>query len=934
MNELVDLNKITEYYHDCYQTDLRSANLLNFFGTKVKHQMLLDSFESLENTGNLFPVDSEWGETVYTHMLGYAKVESLYCGALFLKGKVKMLGKTQQVVAPVYLYPAEVILKHEIYSIVINRDKPVINPGILTIINQGAKGEAAINYDTLTDAMPKGKLDFAALLAIETFFQTNCPHLSIAQLTDHDASITIESLKSPIKKSDKCLLVRALGIGVTKKPRGSRGIMTELKELSGHRSFSPVIKALFTSSDTSKKKEPGQPVMLPVTLSENQLKIFNAVHQYPLSMVIGPPGTGKSYTIAALAVEYMAKGKTVLIASKNDQAVNVIAEKIAIDFEMPDIVSNASNRSFVRKFKKKLKELVFGMTHASISHHQIKMLAEKIERVKENINTLSHEARLITQKELDDSQTINDVESGILVPSPFARKMLSAFRMNNLKLSQKYFPLEHIQQNLLKERPLWAQLIEIESLGQEEKHLIRDYLQQQYHFRIKRALEYGRNNFKTFLGAISNSSSWQIKGDAFSQVDFTKILQAFPVWTVNSNEIYDVLPLKQELFDLVIIDEATQCDIASVLPLLQRGKQAVIVGDPKQLRHLSFLSTKQQRNLTTQYQLGGVDHQLLDYRNNSILDLAMHAIGNQSQIQFLDEHYRSMPDIIRFSNNKFYSDKLTVMRSTPANQQTQSVFHIPVDGKREGKGFNDGETQAILQEITAIIEKEALLEAKVCETIGILSPFREQVDYLLKAITTEFSGQQIARHRILVGTAFSFQGEERDIMFLSFALDDASHPSAYRFLNREDVFNVSITRARHTQKVYTSFDTKQLSFTNLLFDYVDSIASIPFKTIDNRQPENDRFLVEVKETLAELNITQIIENYMIAGVPVDLVLVNKHNQTLVIDLVGFPGQFRDIIPIEKWQLLERVGVQVFFLPYSRWHFEKSACVQALKTFIS
>ena len=74
-------------------------------------------------------------------------------------------------------------------------------------------------------------------------------------------------------------------------------------------------------------------------------------------------------------------------------------------------------------------------------------------------------------------------------------------------------------------------------------------------------------------------------------------------------------------FDLVIIDEATQCDIASSLPILQRGKAAVIVGDPKQLKHISFLSTKQQQYLIQENQLDKLPFQQLDYRNKSILDL-------------------------------------------------------------------------------------------------------------------------------------------------------------------------------------------------------------------------------------------------------------------------------------------------------------------------
>ncbi len=928
---MIDLNKVVAYYHDCYQADLRSANLLNFFGSKVQHNYLLDSFELLSGKLDLFPVDSVWGEEVSRHMLAYSKVESLYCGALFMKGKVKMLGKPRQVIAPIYLYPAEIIHQKEVYFIKINRNNPVINPGILSLINQGVTGEKAMSYDVLAAAMPKGVLDFSSLLEIESFFESKCPHLSIDQLTDQSSISTIESLKSPVKKEQKFGLVAAIGVGTIKKPKGSRGILTDLKAMSLQQKFSPVVNALFGQSDTGLPEKNTKPVMLPVTLSEGQLNIFDGILKFPVSLVIGPPGTGKSYTIAALAVEFMSRGKTVLIASKNDQAVNVIAEKISIDFGMPSIVSNAANKSFKKLFIKDLKELLAGILKEDYALDIIN-LEESIASKKEKIQLLNNKVKNRSKNEMTDSQVVCDVDSGVFTPSSKARKLLTVLRMKDMKFAKKYFPKEHIERDLPLEPPLWKILFEIEQLSVKEKEEIRHCIQLKYHQHIKAALYKSRKTLRTFLQAIS-SNHWRIKEEKFNAVNFAEILNAFPVWTVNSNEIFDLLPLDPGLFDLVIIDEATQCDIASVLPLLQRGKKAVIVGDPKQLRHLSFLSTKHQRNLVSEHQLDGLDNMFLNYRENSILDLAMHAIDDQQQIQFLNEHFRSMPDIIRFSNQRFYSDKLTIMRATPTNQETKSVFHTIVEGQRHKHGYNTQEAKAIIQNIKAIINEEASLKASVCKTIGILSPFRKQVDFIREELTKELSAEEQKRHRVLVGTAFSFQGEERDIMFLSFALDNDSHPSAYHFLNREDVFNVSITRARHVQNVFTSFDKQQFSFSCLLFDYMDSISTSTTQAIVKRKPEADEFLREVKEVLESLGMKQIFENYTIAGISVDLVVVNGQNKTLGIDLVGFPGPYSAALPQEKWQILERVGIQVFFLPYIRWYFKKEECLEALTTFL-
>ena len=125
------------------------------------------------------------------------------------------------------------------------------------------------------------------------------------------------------------------------------------------------------------------------------------------------------------------------------------------------------------------------------------------------------------------------------------------------------------------------------------------------------------------------------------------------------------MPLIPEMFDLAIIDEATQCDIASCLPILQRAKRVAIVGDPKQLRHVSFLARSKQAILATKEGLSAEVADQLNYRSKSILDLAEETITEQQRVQFLDEHYRSRPDIIQFSNRHFYNSSLRIMTQNP-----------------------------------------------------------------------------------------------------------------------------------------------------------------------------------------------------------------------------------------------------------------------------
>jgi superfamily I DNA and/or RNA helicase len=178
----------------------------------------------------------------------------------------------------------------------------------------------------------------------------------------------------------------------------------------------------------------------------------------------------------------------------------------------------------------------------------------------------------------------------------------------------------------------------------------------------------------------------------------------------------NVLPLKPELFDYVIIDEATQCDIATCIPALQRARNTVIVGDPKQLRHVSFLSKSIQHSLQQKYELN--NSEVFDYREKSILDVAFESIESQDSVSFLHEHFRSTPQIIGFSNRYFYNDSLKIMTSLPDHQISESVKYFPVNGSRNKKGINETEANEIINKVSEIVIDQKDLDKAFSYRIG------------------------------------------------------------------------------------------------------------------------------------------------------------------------------------------------------------------------
>ena len=236
----------------------------------------------------------------------------------------------------------------------------------------------------------------------------------------------------------------------------------------------------------------------------------------------------------------------------------------------------------------------------------------------------------------------------------------------------------------------------------------------------------------------------------------------------------------------------------------------------------------------------------------------------------------------------------------------------------------------MITELVRWIESEKDLPRNLVHSLGVLSPFREQVDHLFARISKRLDLAAIEKHRLRIGTAHSFQGDERDIMFLSFALDGEAHPGALRYLERPDVFNVSVTRARNLQVVFCSVKAGDLPGGSLLRRYLEAIgqplkSKIPPMTTDG-------FLREVEAALATRGF-KTWPGYMVAGFPVDL-LAEKSGQSLGIDLVGYPGNLADAFELEKYRLFQRAGLRLFPLSFSAWRKQRPACLGAIEEWFS
>ncbi|MFK7806859.1 MAG: DEAD/DEAH box helicase [Saprospiraceae bacterium] len=905
-----DLSNIISYFRSCYQVDFKAIGVMNFFGKKVEHQLILNSAELLNGKLLQYPVDSEWGAEMEKTLAIHSQEKALYCCAFFLSGKMNVIGRKQKAFTPLFIYPADLIVESEVYYLSLDVDNVVLNPVFMDFVRAHFDGE--ITYDVLSEALPKGFLRFDEIHQLENTLTKLIPQLDLTRLKTFPELLSSEELKQISNKrntDNSSSLLPGIGVGLIHKPSGSRGILNELEELSTKKNYSGVISDIFLKPSLSKNSRKKDKVLTPVTLNQSQMGVLHSASDHAITMVVGPPGTGKSFTTAALAISLINQGKSVLIASKNNQAGNVVADKIEKEFGLKNLVIRTAKRGYLKSLQKRLDDILHGF-QAINEPLKIKSLSRSLQTLDKEITQRENVLRSRTKDELKWGEFFYHYQDNFFQS---LKKSYIVFRINSR--------MGH-----------WTITQGLDKLISKRERTTKQLIRAHFDHQLYKVLKSNRAHLSGMLAALKSDTGNLMK-EQFEKIDFRYILQALPIWTVNSSDVHQSLPFTKELFDVVIIDEATQCDIASSLPLLQRAKKAVVVGDPKQLRHISFLSQKQQNKFAKKHNIKGVATNKLDYKKVSLLDLVSSSLPSQDQVHFLNEHYRSMPDIIRFSNDKFYNEKLTIMTATPTTLREKNVFLHEVNGIRNTKNQNEQEANGIIDKILQLIKYESDIKRSLCQSIGILSPFRAQVSLLKSKVREKLEARDIARHRILIGTPFHFQGEERDVMLLSFVLDNEAHPSSFIYLNRPDVFNVSITRARSLQHIFSSVSIETLNPDRLFTQYLQEVSKNPLSdSAVSGYHDEDPFLEDVVALLEKWKVDQVYKSYPIAGMEIDIVVIHE-DKTFCIDLIGYPGDYAAAFPIDQWNMLSRIGVSSFSLPYSSWHIEPKRAKKALEKFI-
>ncbi|WML53328.1 AAA domain-containing protein [Neobacillus sp. PS3-12] len=392
-----------------------------------------------------------------------------------------------------------------------------------------------------------------------------------------------------------------------------------------------------------------------------------------------------------------------------------------------------------------------------------------------------------------------------------------------------------------------------------------------------------------------------------AQKHMAECRDAIPAWIMPLYRVFETFEVKPNLFDVVIIDEASQSGPDAVI-LQYIAKKLIVVGDDKQISpEYVGINREDIQYLRKQYLYDFKLADMLDIEN-SFFDLANVLFGGRITLR---EHFRCMPEIIQFSNRISYSNTpLIPLRQYPPNRlDPVKTIHVP-NGYREGAGskvFNRPEAEAIVAQIKACIT-DSLYNGK---SMGVISLQAEgQAQLIEKLLIEEIGPEEMEKRHIICGDAYAFQGDERDIMFLS--LVAAPGQTVMRALVTEKDkrrFNVAVSRAKDQLWLVHTPTINDIRNKDCLRYQLISYCENPEKEI----LESDRALCESEFEKAVFDqITsrgyRVIPQVEVAGYRIDLVVEGSKGKIAVeCDGDQWHGPDRFDYDMNRQRILERCG---------------------------
>ncbi len=404
--------------------------------------------------------------------------------------------------------------------------------------------------------------------------------------------------------------------------------------------------------------------------------------------------------------------------------------------------------------------------------------------------------------------------------------------------------------------------------------------------------------------------------------------QAIPCWIMSHARVSESMPAEIGSFDLVIVDEASQSDIWA-MPVILRGKKLLIVGDDKQVSpEAGFLASEQLVKLRERYLRDQPFGEEMT-PEKSLYDLAARVFASRQVM--LREHFRCAPPIIAYSNRMFYKGEIRPLRIPRSSERIDPPLvdvHLE-GGRRDYQDRNIAEAHYIAEEIESLLA-DSRFKGRTLGAVSLLG--MEQAKLIDELVRQRCDDGELLRRKFLSGDARTFQGSERDILFLSLVVDPGNC-KALSGLMFEQRFNVAASRARDRMYLVRSVEAAHLSEKDLRLTLL--------RHCENPLPEEkgagdlikrceSQFEREVFQELAGRGY-RVIPQVKTGGYRIDLVVEGANDRRLAIECDGdaYHGPEQWQRDMARQRVLERAGWTFWRCFASTWKLRREAVLEDL-----
>ena len=500
----------------------------------------------------------------------------------------------------------------------------------------------------------------------------------------------------------------------------------------------------------------------------DQLLAINNAMKYPVAYIQGPPGTGKTNTILNTIVTAFFNERTVLFASYNNHPINTVFEKLSNmkygEKKIPFPVLRLGNLDKVREALEYIRELY-------LRAQDIKVFEGTLDRKKDDRAKRAAQLSGLL-KRYEEVLDLKEREEALGRLLEYQEQVKGAVQMLPFQADLQGRQLQQVRERI--ERAGDVTDREAFALLDDDQEELLTYL---YYTSARYIKKLGREKF-TDLRKILFEEEGRDQLDAFTkylgETKNVKMLQEiFPIIITTCISAHR-LGAPEPAFDMVIMDEASQCNTAISLVPIIRGENLMLVGDPQQLNPVILLDELPNQRLRKKYHVG----EEYDYRKNSIYKtyLACDAVSDEV---LLRNHYRCNEKIIEFNNRKYYNSRLLIHSRS---QEAHPLVFLDV------KNENSGIKNTAPEEVAQIVRYAGLNRNKA---IGVITPFVNQRKMIMEALKRE------GLTNVVCGTVHAFQGDEKDVVLFSTAITDQTQAGTYEWLkNNKELINVATSRAR------------------------------------------------------------------------------------------------------------------------------------------